>query len=349
MLLKGEENKRIVGLDIFRFIAALGIILYHYFFIGVIQGFYDWKVFIPVGFFGEFGVDIFFLISGFVILMSTDRKPGVKRFIFGRIKRIYPTFLVCSIFVLGTGMLMPGTVAGTLVKNWLNSITFYSDLWGGSPLSSIYWTLMVEVKFYVLVAIVMKTHLWNKYKLVILNTWIIFALINFYWLNNNILQMILVTKYSGHFVIGIILYLYVRGEKNRFFIPTAVLASWLVFVNMIGYTGWIRGLYDKLPYSDIEIFIFMVLIIALLYVSVLSNGTGKITKVASTLGAWSFPLFLVHADFGFFIRTQYYRLASVTGPFLNEYMIMGIAVGASLILSFIILKVVNIMSKSFKK
>lgn len=61
------NKKRIYGLEIFRILAAVGVLCYHYFFIGVIQGFYSKDVFIEFAFWGEFGVDIFFLISGFVI------------------------------------------------------------------------------------------------------------------------------------------------------------------------------------------------------------------------------------------------------------------------------------------
>lgn len=54
-----RSEKRIWGLDVLRFCAAFGIMLYHYFFIGVIQGFYSKDVFFPTAFWGQFGVDIF--------------------------------------------------------------------------------------------------------------------------------------------------------------------------------------------------------------------------------------------------------------------------------------------------
>ena len=97
------ERKRIPGLDLARFLAALGILAYHFCFIGVIEGFYAWDVFMPVAFWGELGVDIFFIISGFVILFSIENKRTASQFLSGRIIRVYPAFIICSVLTMIIG------------------------------------------------------------------------------------------------------------------------------------------------------------------------------------------------------------------------------------------------------
>ena len=61
-------KERIAGLDGVRGIAALFILLYHWFFIGALQGFYSKTIYLTFGFWGEYGVDVLFILSGFAIL-----------------------------------------------------------------------------------------------------------------------------------------------------------------------------------------------------------------------------------------------------------------------------------------
>ncbi len=54
--------------------------------------------------FGEFAVDGFFLLSGYLIIKSWDSTPIIKLFIYKRIARIYPGFIVASVisvFIVG--------------------------------------------------------------------------------------------------------------------------------------------------------------------------------------------------------------------------------------------------------
>ncbi|MCX4321657.1 MAG: acyltransferase [Lachnospiraceae bacterium] len=239
-----KNKERIVGLDLVRFLAALGIMAYHYFFIGPIQGFYSADVFYPIAFWGEFGVDIFFILSGVVILFSTENKKTPFRFLKGRMIRLYPAFLICSILTMLTGMIMPGTSKSDLFFRWINSLTLCNDIWGVQPLSSIYWTLMVEMKFYILVAIVMKLGIWCRHKYHILFGWICLSLLNTFGMKWQWLEILFNTKYAGHFTIGIIIYLLYKGQRNRSMIPIAGGGSWLVYRNCISYTEWIRGIYE---------------------------------------------------------------------------------------------------------
>ena len=345
-----ESRKRIIGLDLIRFLAALGIMAYHYLFIGVLQSFYAEEVFLPLAFWGEFGVDIFFILSGFSILFSTESRKAPIEFLKGRIKRIYPAFIICSVITMLTGMIMPGTYKSDLLFRWVNSLTLCNDIWGVQPLSSIYWTLMVEMKFYILTAVILKLGIWTKHKYHILFIWISVSLLNTLSFRWTWLEILFNTKYAGHFAVGIVLYLRHKGYQHTWMVPILGGGIWCVYRNFIGYTQWIRGIYDGLHYSDVDIFCAVIFIIAIVYLS--SNIYGRndfMNRVVLVLGAWSYTIYLIHADFGYFIRTQYYYRLIIWMPWLsrivNEYVIMIIAAGASLLLSYIILRFVNWLMK----
>lgn len=259
-------KNKIWGLDVLRILAAFGVMCYHYFFIGVIQGFYSWDVFCPVAYWGEMGVDIFFLISGFVILMSTTGRSK-KAFIKSRMKRIYPPLVICSIFTLICDSIMPDMKIKDLIMAWISSITF-AGAFGGNVLSSIYWTLMVEIKFYILVTLFLNTEALNKHINILMFIWLGISFLNTYWLKNTYLEILLNTKYAGHFCLGMICYLAYTGKRQNGMVLNIAISVWLIYLNIIGYTGWIRSIYD-LGYSDIEIFLGLILLLSLFAWSIL--------------------------------------------------------------------------------
>ncbi len=347
-----NSEKRIIGLDLVRFLAALGIVAYHYFFIGPIQGFYANDVFQPAAFWGEFGVDIFFILSGAVILFSTERKNTPYAFLKGRIFRIYPAFMICSGITVLTGMIMPGTAKRDLMFRWINSLTLCNDLWGVQPLSSIYWTLMVEMKFYILAAIIMKLGIWAKYKYHILFSWTCLGILNAFGMKWTWLDTVLNTKYAGHFTLGIIICLLYKGQKNRIMLPILGESIWLIYRNCISYTEWIRGIYEGggANCSDIDILFVTITIALILYFAAgVTSESKTVNRMVPCLGAWSYTIYLLHADFGYFIRTQYYNRLIVWAPKLadvvNEHIIMAVAVMASLVLSYAVLQAADRIGK----
>ncbi|MEM9494546.1 MAG: acyltransferase [Pseudomonadota bacterium] len=114
-----------------------------------------------VGFFnlfshGEVGVDIFFVISGFIIFYTSKlkRKTSVKNFIAGRFWRILPPYwAVLAIYVgLAIGL---GVVFGDMSKIPTPRTLFDSFflLPGPQHVITISWTLTIELVFYLVFAI----------------------------------------------------------------------------------------------------------------------------------------------------------------------------------------------------
>ena len=99
---------------------------------------------------GRFGVALFFLISGFVVPFSIIGERPLRHFAISRLFRLYPAFWLALVVLAAMGWLS-GDVprAATVLAN----LTMAPPLFGQPWLSSIYWTLFVELLFYGLVAL----------------------------------------------------------------------------------------------------------------------------------------------------------------------------------------------------
>jgi peptidoglycan/LPS O-acetylase OafA/YrhL len=147
-----SSNRYIHSVDGLRAVAVIAVLLYH---LGI-----DW---IPGGF---LGVDLFFVISGYVItgliLDSIEKSGGLdlRAFYLSRIRRLVPALI--AMVVLTT--LYIGVYAPETVRRFLNDLPFvftgtmnwalvnreqdYFEVIGRPPLLQHTWSLAVEAQFY---------------------------------------------------------------------------------------------------------------------------------------------------------------------------------------------------------
>jgi hypothetical protein len=103
-----RNQPRIEGIDALRGLAALSVVLYHY------TAWYDSDYGphhtapgLGLAFvYGQFGVELFFIISGFVIYMTLENTNHIYDFAVSRIARLYPAFLACLTVTLVTAYLL---------------------------------------------------------------------------------------------------------------------------------------------------------------------------------------------------------------------------------------------------
>jgi exopolysaccharide production protein ExoZ len=115
--------------------------------------------FIP-GEFGKYGVDLFFAISGFIMLVTTWDKPMTPvQFMRHRIRRIVPLYwLVTLTLVAAMALRSSASLTGAAVVKSLLFVPYVSLAWSGPGLLHIRpvlmqgWTLSYEMFFYVLFA-----------------------------------------------------------------------------------------------------------------------------------------------------------------------------------------------------
>lgn len=146
-------NNRSTALDACRGVAVIGVILYHMRAFDIIptptEPFAAWPAY------GMFGVDLFYVLSGFFItqavLKPSTWEPSV--FLQARVTRIYPAYL-CSILVVVVGGMLYGQLDANryLAVNVLLHVSMLHNFMPGigGSLNGVYWTLGVEFPYYIL-------------------------------------------------------------------------------------------------------------------------------------------------------------------------------------------------------
>ena len=129
-------NRHVLGLDLIRFLAAAMVLAFHY---GHDVGS------IPLSWCGWVGVEIFFVLSGYVISASAEgSKPGI--FVRNRVVRLMPAVWICSTFA--AAVCLAEASYPDLPVRFLKSLV----LWPTGPwVDGVLWTLPVEAVFYGLV------------------------------------------------------------------------------------------------------------------------------------------------------------------------------------------------------
>lgn len=148
-------HHRLQGIDALRGVAALAVVTMH-----LSSDFnHQYHPSQPVPFGlpqGGYGVYLFFVISGFVISLTTERARNVKDFVISRFSRLFPVYwaaLLLSTLVLWVSAL-PGALSGApLLVNALSNVFMIQGWMGIASIDPVYWTLHVEMTFYALMAL----------------------------------------------------------------------------------------------------------------------------------------------------------------------------------------------------
>ncbi|WP_344941165.1 acyltransferase [Actinomadura miaoliensis] len=106
--------------------------------------------------FGRYGVFVFFLVSGYIVPASLERRGDLRAFWIGRFLRLYPLFAVAGLLgvtLAATGVAWP-LPAPLTDRPWMATLahaTMLQDLLGVPNVVNVFWTLSYEMVFYLLV------------------------------------------------------------------------------------------------------------------------------------------------------------------------------------------------------
>lgn len=296
---------RIYSLDSVRFFAALIVVLYHYTAFGYNITGERIDAITPITKYGYLGVELFFMISGFVVLMSAlGRTP--RQYFNSRFTRVVPMFWIACLLTYGVTQLIGTPMLQTTPTNLLLNLGLVTI----SPLQMlaqrpwvdpVYWTLVQETMFYVLVWLALATGLIRHIR-PLLYAWLGAVLLGQFLPDNTvgkILSGVLLVRYGAYFIAGGLFFL---AWKERRFQPLdimALLTCWGLAVwlgvedapRMAGYVGL-----SQEPGA-------ITLIISAIFATFAVIASGKLPEPKfqrwAWLGALTYPLYLLHHNIGF--------------------------------------------------
>jgi peptidoglycan/LPS O-acetylase OafA/YrhL len=219
---------------------------------------------------------------------------------------LFPAYFICSL--AGTaawGIFDPDKVSALL--KWLAGLTFLPGLFGYEPRLSVYWTLKVEVTFYLWIGVLITLGVWQRYLTAVMIAWLSISLANQLLLGNSFISNVLITDYAGHFCAGIVLYQYIRGQRSAW-MPLILGMSWLAFYHYnVGYFSYMDRVYDFAPDARFVPFI-PILIVGLVFGCASATYAPFSSRFCSVLGLASYPLYLIHTDVGHWPRMMLDRV-----------------------------------------
>ncbi|MFD9326558.1 acyltransferase family protein [Streptomyces sp. NPDC060065] len=237
--------------------------------------------------YGWIGVEIFFVISGFVICMSCwGRTP--RQFFVSRVIRLYPAYWFAIAFTTAVLVAVPGVWERLRLREILLNFTMLQSGSGVANADGVYWTLWAELRFYLLFMIVVAAGLTYRRVVLFCCVWGAGAMLAPV---SKFPLLVLIANPEGawYFIAGLALYLMHRFGQDL--LLWGILAmSWLMGQLELGHridsvehvSSW-RG----------AVLIFTVFLLVM--VGIALGMTDRIRwKWLVTAGTMTYPLYLMH-------------------------------------------------------
>jgi peptidoglycan/LPS O-acetylase OafA/YrhL len=317
-----NPNRRFYELDLLRFVAAIEVMMFHYTLYGFPHGQH------PVDFtaLGEalqyfyFGLEMLFMLSGFVILKTVQSKTALG-FAAARAVRLYPTYWVC---VTLTAVVLLLTNRGGLslsLPQYLANLTMVQSAFGYEHLDGVYWTMEVQVVFYAWVFLIcLMRQIRNADKF--LGVWLLASVFVhvFGGVTFTDLDYLLLPNLSCYFIAGGAFFLiYQRGRS--LYLWSVVVACYALSIRL--------ALLDPRNGNPTAALVGNTLLFLLFARMVLHDHrlAGKPWMVI--LFKMTYPLYLIHQQVG-------YALFSRLRGFMPKYVLLVVVVSIMLLMSFVI-------------
>jgi peptidoglycan/LPS O-acetylase OafA/YrhL len=326
LLKKQLDSSNIYIINSLRGLSALSVCLFHFIYSTFIQD----ETLRSIFFYGQKGVQVFFIISGIVIPMSLINSnynlTKVWKFLLVRFVRIEPPYLVAvalGVIYLNVRNFIPSS-SNIDVSPSLRDITLHLGylvpfVEGAQWISKVFWTLSIEFQYYIYLALFIPLGLSSNKMLKVL-FFVTLAVLPF--VTN---EFYFFPHWASFFAMGIIFVFWIKEKINTLiFIMLFVLYSVIIVIK--------QGFLD---YS-----------IALMTLFVVFRFGYFKTKVGEFFGQISYSLYLFHTLVGLsFINLMSSRVTSSVGKFT----IVCTAIALSIVFSYIAWKLIEKPSQLYAK
>lgn len=262
---------------------------------------------------GGAGVDLFFIISGFIMVYTTKKSDGTflysTQFAIKRITRIVPVYFIVSFVFYILMLIAYKSINATYHFNFVDLLKSYlfipldlssaSPPFFGSPVLHVGWSLNYEMYFYLIIFISL---IFKRFRWLIFSTWIIVTLIVLPTILTNEFTFIGTHSYNfdgylniitspliWEFVIGVVIgWIYFTPLK----FPNPLVARYIAWIS-VAFTFWwiISGIKGGVGITHWG---FPLAIMVFCFVIASKTYDFKVPKGLIWLGNISFSLYLVH-------------------------------------------------------
>jgi len=312
-----SSRDRVELIDYARFFAALAVVFFHYFYNGMQNGKIAHLSHVPVvsdiAQYGYIGVDIFFLISGFVIASSAIGRTA-RSFIVGRAVRLFPAFWPSVLMTTLVAIFLGGKLMSVSAVQVAANLTMVPQLFGQPFVDGVYWTLAYELAFYALVAVLLIIRQGDRIDKV-MSWWAIgMALISF-----------LLPSASSYPFLGNYFMLFATGA-----VISAIRRTGWTRLRVVALLGCVIALtfFESGIASDRGVSPGVVVALCLSFVCVLlATGHSRVSRLhlrgSSLVGRLTYPVYLIHAYIGYMLinalATEDNKILAILGTALAVF------------------------------
>lgn len=306
-------GRRLGLLDVLRLLAALSVVAFHY----LARTSPAWDGAPPEEFgvagqlavYGRMGVSLFFVISGFVVLMTAWGRT-VPEFAASRIGRLFPAYWVAvalsAVLVLVLWPENPAFFGHEISRGGaLLNLTMLQGAFGVPDLDGPYWTLWNEARFYLLVAVFMAVGITRRRVLAAAALWPVVAAVVAQG-GPGPLATLLMPDYAPFFAGGMLLYVLYRDVVAGHGHSAGV---WLLVGLQVAIAlNWAPGAYTYMlagetPWrpSGVAIAAVTVACFGLVALVTLTRLNAVSAGWTAAAGALTYPVYLVHENLGWYV------------------------------------------------
>lgn len=216
-MVEKQLNNYLPQLNIIRAIASLAVAIFH------LGG----KA-MPFLNYGWLGVQMFFVLTGFVICWSLPVNYSIKqfpKFLLRRLVRIEPPYIISIALIIWLSFFVFKNTANINFKNILFHLAYINNFAHDAYLSPVYWTLGIEFQFYILIGVLSPYLFQSKY--IAISCLLALNILSFFW----VVEYAFVLNFISIFTLGILTYMYKTTKITavEFFCLTMILLFYMLF------------------------------------------------------------------------------------------------------------------------
>lgn len=293
-------NERFHEIDVLRFLAAAAVMLYHLafrFWIEHASGYLAYPALAPFAKYGYLGVDLFFMVSGFVILLTALGR-GPRAFVVSRATRLLPTywFALCVTFTFV--LVWPWPIPdyqSVGVTDFLVNLTMFQEFLGFPNVDGVYWTLAVELRFYLLMFVVLLCGQ-SKHIEWLLGGWIAACVLMDQLPHPAWLQRVLIQDWAQYFVAGAICYL-IRVRGMSLYRLAVFGVCWVHALRHGYWFGLLKQHLTGVTFEPVVVFATITAFFGVFLLIAARRIPDGFQRFAF-LGTLTYPLYLLHTQIG---------------------------------------------------